>query len=71
MRNLINAPASELEEIPTQSIPRQVHPNQRRRKRPPLTERAYNRLIREAGRKETALTLRVARAMKYGQPDEA
>lgn len=56
MRNLIHARDTELDEQPTlMPIPRQTRP---------LTEKQYTRHIREAGRRETALTLRVARAMK-------
>lgn len=58
MRNLANASQRELDEATettTRPIPRQVRP---------LPERQYTRLVREAGRKQTALHLRVARAMK-------
>lgn len=53
MRNLIHA--RDIEERTTERIPRQVRP---------LTERQFTRHIREAGKRQTTLTLRVARAMK-------
>lgn len=57
MRNLIHASDDKLDEQPTlRPIPRQ-HGRM-------LTEKEYTRHVREAGRRETALTLRVARAMK-------
>lgn len=58
MRNLANASQRELDEASTETvrrIPRQVRP---------LPERQFIRQVREAGRKQTALHLRVARAMK-------
>lgn len=55
MRNLIHASERELEGTYFHRIPRQ---------RRPLTERQFTRHIREAGRKQRVLTLRVARAMK-------
>lgn len=59
MRNLVNASQRELDGTETtRRIPRQVRP---------LTEREFNRHVREAGRKERTLTVRVARAMKGAQ----
>lgn len=56
MRNLKNVPEAQLEEQPKlRRIPRQVRP---------LTEREFNRHIREAGRKERTILLATARAMK-------
>lgn len=56
MRNLIHANQRELEGTETiQRIPRQVRS---------LHEREFTRIVREAGRKQTAIHLRVARAMK-------
>lgn len=58
MRNLIHASTREMDEATettTRPIPRQVRP---------LTERQFTRHIREAGRKQRTLTVRVARAMK-------
>lgn len=55
MRNLIHANDRELEAVETRPIPRQVRP---------LPERDFTRRVREAGRKQAALHLRVARAMK-------
>lgn len=58
MRNLINASERELEATALLPIPRQVRP---------LTEREFNRHIREAGRKQRTLHVKVARAMKGAQ----
>lgn len=56
MRNLIHASQRELESSETtRPIPRQVRP---------LPERDFIRQVREAGRKQAAMHLRVARAMK-------
>lgn len=57
MRNLVNSKLTE----DTTSVER-ITPRQR-----PLSEREFNRRVRESGRRETALNLRVARAMKGSQ----
>lgn len=57
MRNLVNVHLTEAETIPAQRIPRQ---------RRPLTEREFNRHVRKAGLRQRDLTVKVARAMKYG-----
>lgn len=62
MRNLKNVPDEQLAEQPTlRPIPRQ---------RRFISEREFNRHIREAGKRQTTLTLRVARAMKYSPSDD-
>lgn len=59
MRNLIHAREVDLDDQPTlRPIPRQIRP---------LTEKQFTRHVREAGRRERALTVRVARAMKGAQ----
>lgn len=56
MRNLRNVPEDKLAEQPTlRPIPRQQRS---------IAEKDFTRHIREAGKRERTLTLRVARAMK-------